>query len=81
MLKTAALNVETKRLRVSERTFFRKRPETSLDECQHADIAERCFDKGLEKYSVPYFLKRGVKAKRRDGRGKFRSPLQRLAGA
>src|SRR6185312_12493645 len=48
MLKIAILNVEGKRFRMGEKNFFPHRPETSSDECQHADIAESCLDEGWE---------------------------------
>jgi len=56
MLKIAVLSVEAKRHRASGRLFFQYRLDSSSDECQHADIAESCFDGRREKYSVLYFF-------------------------
>lgn len=56
MLKIAGLSVEAKRFRVSERYFLPYQPESSSGKCQHADIAEPCFDEGWKKYSALYFL-------------------------
>ena len=79
MLKTAVLTVETKRFRASEKNFFPYRPETSSDECQHADMAERCFDERWEKYSALYFFLVGDDEKRLHGRGSVLSSTWGLA--
>ena len=50
------LDFDVNGFRVSDRNFFLYRPIASSDECQHADIAEPCFDEGMEKYSALYFF-------------------------
>ena len=79
MLKIGVLNVEVNDVRVRDKNAFPYRLVSSSGGCQHADIAEGGFDERWEKYSALYFLKRSVEVKRRYGRGKFRSPMQRLA--
>jgi len=80
MLKIAVHSVEVNAFRVRDRRFFPHRPNSSSDACQHADMAESCYDEGWEKYSALYFFLIADDEKRSGRRGSDLSSMRGLAG-
>jgi hypothetical protein len=79
MLKIPVLDIEAKRSLVGSRRLFLYRPGYSSEECQHADIAESCFDDVHKQYSTLYFCGVSDDGKRSDGRGSVHAPTQGVA--